>query len=334
MIRYNVAVIGATGLVGSMILKLLEEYNFPVKKLYLFASKKSIGKKILFKSEEIIIKELNDDSFIEIDFAFFTAGAEVSKKWCINAEEAGAIVIDNTSFFRMCDDIALIVPEINISSFFNKRKLIANPNCSTIQSVLCLNALKRFKLKKVIYTTYQAVSGSGNKGIKDLFRTQDGKSNEFYPYNISQTCIPQIDSFLDDGYTTEEYKMINETKKILKLPNLFVTATCVRVPILYSHAVSVVVEFEDEVSVELVKEAFNNQEGVLVIDDLKKGLYPTSILATNTDKVYVGRIRKVFSNNNIISFYCVADNIRRGAAYNAVLTALKIIEIIEIKSIA
>ena len=333
MQKYNVAVVGATGLVGSMVLKVLEEYNFPINNLFLFASIKSIGKKVLFKNDEITIKDLTEDCFVGVDFAFFSAGSEVSKKWCVVAEESGAIVIDNTSFFRMHNDIALIVPEINIESFKGKRKLIANPNCSTIQSVLCLNAIKKFNPLKIIYTTFQAVSGSGIKGILDLDRCKEGKDNNYYPYNISKTCRPQIDSFLTDGYTLEEHKMINETKKILNMPNLLVTATCVRVPIMYCHGVSVVVEFEREINLNMIKTELSNQDGVVVLDDINIGLYPTSIAAINTDVVYVGRIKKGF-NNNTISFYCVADNVRRGAASNAVLIALKIIEIYKIKSIA
>ena len=330
MKKYNVAVVGATGLVGSMILKILQEYNFPINKLFLYASKKSVGKKILFKNNEVFIDELTPDSFRNVDFAFFSAGSGVSEKWCTIAEEAGAIVIDNTSFFRMNDDVALIVPEINIESILGKRRLIANPNCSTIQSVICLNALKQFNINKVIYSTYQAVSGSGMKGIEEL----DKKIHKYYPYNINETCIPQIDSFLENGYTKEEMKMINETKKIFSLPDLQVTATCVRVPIKFCHGVSIYVEFEDDIEINQVLDAFSKQESLVIVDDVHLGLYPTSISVTNTDKVYVGRIRKSPFNNNSISFYCVADNLRRGSASNAVFIALKIIEIYEIKSIA
>jgi aspartate-semialdehyde dehydrogenase len=199
--------------------------------------------------------------------------------------------------------------------------LIANPNCSTIQSVICLNALKPFGIKRVIYTTYQAVSGSGHKGIMAL-----EKLINYYPYNIKETCIPQIDSFLDNGYTKEEMKMINETRKILNMPLLNITATCVRVPVVSSHAISVIVEFEEEFDLVDIFEAFNNQEGLIVLDNIEKNLYPTSINSMGNDNVYVGRIRKDLSNNKSLLFYCVADNIRKGAASNAVGIAIKIIE--------
>ena len=306
--------VGATGLVGSTLLKVLEEYQFPIKELFLFASSKSIGKTILFKNKKHFIMELCIESFRNIDIVFFCAGSDTSREWARKVSELGSIVIDNSSCFRMCEDVSLIVPEIN---FNYSNNLISNPNCSTIQSVLCLNALKKFGLKRVVYNTYQAVSGSGIKGINDL----TNKTSEFYPYDISKTCIPQIDSFLDNGYTKEEMKMIMETRKILSLPKLDVVATCVRVPVLNSHAVSVLVELETECSLDMVKEALRNQEGLVLVDE-----YPTSIHSNGSDLVYVGRVRKDLFKPNSFLFYCVADNIRRGAASNAVKIALKIIE--------
>ena len=326
MKKYNVAVVGVTGVVGQMFLKVLAEYDFPIKNLYLFASERSEGKKVLFDGKEYVIKSLSEDSFKDVDIALFSAGASVSLKWAPIAEASGAIVIDNSKAFRMDDDCSLIVPEININDYIGKRRIIANPNCSTIQSVIPLNALKKYGLKRVIYTTYQAVSGSGSKGINDYYNTINGEDENFYPYNISKTCIPQIDSFLDNGYTKEEIKMIEETKKILHLPNLSVTATCVRVPILYSHAVSVVVELEEDFSIEQIREDFKNQEGLVLLDDCLKGIYPTSIASNGNDMVYVGRIRKDLSSEKSLMFYCVADNIRKGAASNAVMIAKKIIE--------
>ena len=239
--RYNVGVVGATGLVGSTLLTVLEEYNFPVNLLKVFASKKSVGKEVIFKNKNYKIEELSSNSFIDLDFVFFCAGSEVSKRWVQIAIDSGCIVIDNSNYYRMNDSASLIIPDVN---FNDKFSLISNPNCSTIQSVLCLNALKEYGLKRVIYTTYQAVSGSGIKGIKDL-----EEDISYYPYNIKKTCIPQIDEFLDNGYTKEEIKMVNETRKILDMPNLDIVATCVRVPITNSHAVSVLVELEQEVSV-------------------------------------------------------------------------------------
>ena len=334
MKRYNVGIIGVTGLVGNTLLKVLDEYNFPINELFLCASGNSIGQKIFYKDELYLIEELKEEVFVNLDIAFFCAGNDVAEKWCMVAEKYKTLIIDNSSHFRMDDDIALIVPEININDYFGKRSIIANPNCSTIQSVICLNALKEYGLKKVIYNTYQAVSGSGISGINDLLRTQKGLDTQFYPYNINKTCIPHIDQFTSSRYTKEELKMIDETKKILNEPNLLVTATCVRVPVLFSHAVSITVELDKEVEIKDIIEAFKRQESLVVVDDIDLELYPTSIIATNTDNVYVGRIRKVFDNDKIYSFYCVADNIRRGAASNAVLTALKILKINEIKSIA
>lgn len=326
MKKYNVAVVGATGVVGTTFLRVLDEYNFPINELRLFASEKSVGKEVVFKGEQYYIKRLTLDSFNDIDFALFSAGASVSLEWAPIAEAAGAIVIDNSKAFRMNEDCSLIVPEINIEDYKNKRKIIANPNCSTIQSVIPLNALKKYGLKRVIYTTYQAVSGSGAKGIADYNNTINGGEGSFYPYNISKTCIPQIDVFLDNGYTKEEIKMIEETKKILHMPNLLVTATCVRVPILMSHAVSVVVELEKDFELENIIEDFNKQEGLVVLDAPKENIYPTTIHSTGNDMVYVGRIRKDLSNSKSLMFYCVADNIRKGAASNAVMIAKKIIE--------
>ena len=260
------------------------------------------------------MKDIDFNSFKGIDFVFFCAGSDVANKWVNYALEAGCFVIDNSSYFRMRDDVSLVIPEVNFS---NVNKLIANPNCSTIQSVICLNALKEYGIKRVIYTTYQAVSGSGMKGINAL----ENKNDNFYPYNISKTCIPQIDVFLDNGYTKEEMKMVMETRKILSLPNLDVSATCVRVPVMNSHAVSVVVELEQYCSLEMIREAFRKQDGLVLLED-----YPTSIHANGSDLVYVGRVRNDLSKPNSFLFYCVADNIRRGAASNAVKIALKIIE--------
>lgn len=323
---YNVAIVGATGMVGQTFLKVLEEYKFPINELRLFASEKSSGSTVLFNGKEYAIQTLNKNSFNGINFALFSAGAAVSLQWAPLAEASGAIVIDNSKAFRMNDDCSLIVPEININDYKNKRKIIANPNCSTIQSVIPLNALKKYGLKRVIYTTYQAVSGSGIKGVNDYQNTINGENESFYPYNISKTCIPHIDQFLDNGYTKEEMKMIEETRKILHMPNLNVTATCVRVPIVFSHAVSVVVELENEFDLDIVREDFKNQEGLILLDDPINNIYPTSISSNGNDMVYVGRIRRDLSNPKSLMFYCVADNIRKGAASNAVMIAKKIIE--------
>ena len=311
---YNVGVVGATGLVGTTLLKLIDEYNFPLGMLKLFASKKSVGKEINFRNEIYFIEELTIHSFIDLDFVFFCAGSEVAKEWVDVAVDSGCTVIDNSSYFRMHKDVGLIIPEVNFDKEF---RLISNPNCSTIQSVICLNALKKFGIKRVIYNTYQAVSGSGIKGINDLLNNEQ----LYFPYNINKTCIPQIDSFLENGYTKEEMKMVNETRKILNMPLLDIVSTCVRVPILNSHAVSVLVELEKECSLQEIKEELNRQEGLVI-----KEPYPTTYDSNGNDSVYIGRIRKDLSKDNSFLFFCVADNIRVGAASNALKIALKIIE--------
>lgn len=323
MKKYNVAVVGATGLVGRTFLKVLAEYDFPINNLVLYASKRSAGKKVEFKGKEYTIVELTHDAFDDIDIALFSAGGSVSKEYCPIAEAKGAIVIDNSSAWRMDDNCALIVPEINIEDAYQKSNIIANPNCSTIQSVLPLKPLQdKFGLKRVVYTTYQSVSGSGQKGVNDLIRCKNGESPEFYPHDISKTCIPEIDEFLNDGYTKEEMKMVNETRKILHMDNLLVSATCIRVPVEACHGVMIQVELEKEFTLDEVKDALKNYPGIILYDDGKNHIYPNSIVAANQDNVYVGRIRRDLSCDNGILLYSVADNIRKGAASNAVQIAM------------
>lgn len=323
MKSYNVAVVGATGLVGRTFLEVLAEYNFPIKNLVLYASKRSAGSIVNFKGKDYEVVELTKDSFDDIDIALFSAGGGVSKEYAPIAASKGAIVIDNSSAWRMDDNCALIVPEINIEDAYSKNKIIANPNCSTIQSVLPLQALKeKFGIKKVVYTTYQAVSGSGQKGVNDLERCLKGEKNQFYPYDISKTCIPEIDEFLDSGYTKEEMKMVNETRKILHQDDILVSATCIRVPVASCHGVMMQVELKKSFTLEEVKEALKAQDGIILYDDPKNHIYPNSLVAKGQDKVYVGRIRKDLANENSILLYCVADNIRKGAAGNAVQIAM------------
>lgn len=322
---YDVCLVGATGLVGQTFLKILEEMDFPIRKLKLLASSRSAGKVIVFKGCELIVEALCDDSFDNSHLAFFSAGGEISKKYAPIAQSKGLIVIDNSSAWRENTKVGLVVPEVNFDDA-KMNRIIANPNCSTIQSVIPLATLKSFGLKSVTYSTYQAVSGSGASGQADLTRTLAGKPSEFYPYNISQTCIPEIDVFLDNGYTKEEMKMINETRKILHMPNLPVSATCVRVPIMNGHAVSVRVEFEHEFELADIIAAFEAHDGIIVANDGTQHLYPTSIMAEGTPTVFVGRIRRDLSAVNSLLFYCVADNIRKGAATNAVQIALKMVE--------
>lgn len=324
MKKYNVAIVGATGLVGSTFIKVLEEYNFPINELRPLASSRSAGKIIKYAGKDIMVQELTKDSFQGIDIALFSAGGSVSTEFSPIAAKAGAVVIDNSSAWRMVDGIPLVVPEVNPEDI-KLEGIIANPNCSTIQSVLPLKAIEKFGIQRVMYTTYQACSGSGLKGKNDLLRTRNGEEPQFYPYNISKTCIPEIDVFMDNGYTKEEIKMVNETRKILHAPELPISATCVRVPVDNSHAVSIYVELEKEFNLDEIRGALKAQEGIILLDDPKNHIYPVSTIANGTDPVYVGRIRRDLSSKNGLLMYCVGDNVRKGAASNAVQIALKLV---------
>jgi len=326
MKKYNLCIAGASGLVGSTFLQILEERNFPIENLKLLASKRSAGKIITFKGQDYEIEEISENSFDGYDIALFSAGGKVSEIYAPIAAAKGLVVIDNSSAWREHEEIGLVVPEINLADS-TKNKIVANPNCSTIQSVLPLYALQKvFGLEQVTYTTYQSVSGSGQKGIDDLERTKKGEEPQFYPHNISETCIPEIDVFLENGYTKEEMKMMNETRKILHAPNLPVSATCVRVPVANSHAVSVQVTLSKEFDLSEIVEVLAKQEGIIVLDEGINHIYPTSTVSRGRDEVFVGRIRRDLSRENSLLFYCVADNIRKGAALNAVQIAEKMIE--------
>lgn len=319
--KYNIALVGATGLVGSVFIKLLDEYQIPIDNLRFFASKKSKGKKIRFQEKSIEVEELNDDAFLDMDFVLFSAGKEVSKKYAPIAEKSGAIVIDNSSFFRMQKDIPLVIPEINFDDIsLTERRIIANPNCSTIQVVRILSLIqKHYHIKKIVYNTYQSVSGSGMKGVFDYQSAYEGYPCEFYPYDISKTCIPLIGDLLEDNYSEEEIKMREETKKILHLENVNINATCIRVPIVIGHGVSTYLETEEEIDLKKIEEELNSNEDIL----LKK--VNTTIEVNDTDKISVGRLRKGEKNNSLL-FYCTADNLRVGAASNALKILLKIIK--------
>ncbi len=320
MKKVHLAVVGATGVVGRQILEILEERDFPFDKLTLFSSPKSAGEVITFKGVDYTVQELNDHSFDgnDIDIALFSAGGGASLKYAPIAVEHGVTVVDNSSAWRMEKDISLPVPEVNPETILNNTGIIANPNCSTIQSVVPLKPLyDAFGLKRVIYTTYQAVSGSGVKGIRDL---EEGTCNN-YPHSIQKNCLPHIDDFLDNGYTKEEEKMIEETKKILGDDSIRITATTARVPIKNSHAVNMNIEFNKPFELEEVVKILENAEGVVVMDDPKNNVYPLEEIADGTDSVYVGRIRRDFSVDNGIVLWCVADNIRKGAATNTVQIA-------------
>lgn len=324
MKKVNLAIVGATGVVGSTFLKVLEERQFPIENLYLFSSAKSAGMKIELMGKEYTVEELTENSFDrDIDIALFSAGGDISKKFAPIAKAKGVTVVDNSSAWRMDEDVPLVVPEVNPGDVDWNSGIIANPNCSTIQVVVPLKALHdAFKIKRIVYSTYQAVSGSGVKGIADL---ENGTTNN-YPHPISFNCLPHIDSFLDNGYTKEEIKMIEETKKILNDDSLKITATTVRVPVRNSHAVSVNVEFEKPFEIEAVFEVLKNAKGVIVQDDVKNNIYPMQLTADGHDEVFVGRIRRDFSVDNGINLWVVADNIRKGAATNTVQIAQLLVE--------
>ena len=328
--KVNVAVVGATGKVGETFIKVLQERNFPVDKIYFFASAKSAGKEIEFAGKKYKVEELTEHSFDdkEIELALFSAGGGTSKKFAPIAASKGIKVIDNSSQWRMYDDIALIVPEVNFDDLEKySSNIIANPNCSTIQSVLPLKVLdEKFNIKRIIYSTYQAVSGSGYKGVRDLEEGIKGNPPTNYPHPIYNNCLPHIDDFLDNGYTKEEEKMINETRKILSKPNLKVTATTVRVPVFNSHSVSINIEFEKSFEMSEIFEELSKVENLVIVDDVKNNKYPMPIDATGTDYVYVGRIRRDFSVENGINLWTVADNVRKGAASNAIQIAEKLFQ--------
>lgn len=317
---YNIAIVGATGLVGSTILQLLDSHNVPIKELTLLASARSAGLTIPFKEESITVRELTEEVTKEpFDYVLMSAGGSISEHFSPLFEEHGAIVIDNSSAWRMDPEIDLIVPEVNQPTL--NRKIIANPNCSTIQSVSPLKLLQdAFGLKRVTYTTYQSVSGSGLAGIEDLDRGERGEEPVNYPYPIYNNVLPHIDDFLESGYTKEEEKMIHETRKILNLPDLPVTATCVRVPVKSSHSIAMNITLEKEATVEEVREVFKDKEayGIILKDNPEVLEYPTPLDAADKEGIFVGRIRKDESLSNTFHLWSVSDNIMKGAALNAV----------------
>ena len=318
--KYAVGVVGATGLIGGKFIKVLENRKFPVGEFRPFASAKNAGKTIFAFNENLKLRLLRDGCFDGLDFVFFCAGRDVSLRYAPAAAAAGAIVVDNSSAFRREKDIPLVVPEINFGEITSADRLISNPNCSTIQAVLPLSVIQEnFGIERIIYTTYQAVSGSGRKGVADLRLTGYGFSPSFYPLPISRTCIPEIGDFTPDGYTKEEKKMEFETNKILGV-SVPVSATCVRVPIENCHAVAIEVEVKKPIDLSEVKAKLAAKRGI-VLSDL-----PSAVEADGSYDVFVGRIRKSTAYENGLSFITCADNTLRGAAYNAVRIAEKIIE--------
>lgn len=321
MDKRRIAVVGATGMVGRMFLTVLEEHGIDAE-YELFASANSAGKKLTFFGKEHTVSELREDSFAGkgFSYALFSAGGSISAKFAPLAAAAGAIVIDNSSQWRMDPDVPLVVPEVNPETLASVPKgIVANPNCSTIQAVVPLKVLDdAFRIRRVVYSTYQAVSGAGQKGYQDLEDGLCGALPKKFPHPIAGNCIPHIDVFLDNGNTKEEQKMIDETRKILSRPDLRVSATCVRVPVYHGHSESINVEFERPFELSEVFRLLNEKEGIIVRDDPKNNIYPMPIEAAGTDPVYVGRIRRDESVENGLNFWCVADNIRKGAALNAV----------------
>lgn len=323
MKKVNVAIVGATGMVGRTFLKVLEERRFPINQLYLFSSAKSAGSTVVFNGKEYVVEELNKDVFDrDIQIALFSAGGEISSIYAPIAASKGIVVIDNSSYWRMDKNVPLVVPEVNPQDVKKHKGIIANPNCSTIQAVVPLKALhEKYKIKRIVYSTYQAVSGSGVRGIKDLEDGVDGKPHSFYPHPIAYNCLPHIDVFEDNGYTKEELKMINETKKIFNDFDMKVTATTVRVPVKNSHSESINIEFENPFELSDLVNTLENMNGVVVMDNPKENKYPTTVDSTGRDEVFVGRIRRDFSVDNGVNIWVVADNIRKGAATNTVQIA-------------
>ena len=365
----KVGIIGATGVVGRKVLQVLEEKKLPIDEYELFASKKSAGKIMKFFGKDYEVHELSREEIknAKLTFAIFSAGTDVAKEFAPIVAETGAIVIDNSNAFRMDPNVPLVVPEVNPEEICKNHGIIANPNCSTIQAVVALKPLDdKYKIKRIVYTTFQAVSGAGRDGIEDLengikeYNEKNckdceknkniGKSDKNnknvnnlekckiglkkFEYPIFNNCLPHIDIFMDNGYTREETKMINETRKILKKENLKITATCVRVPVFNSHSESINIEFENSFEIDDVKETLKKANGVIVVDNIKNSnpfeskenseidksnlMYPIATVATESDDVYVGRIRRDYSVNNGLNIWVVADNIRKGAASNAV----------------
>ncbi len=326
----NVAVVGATGAVGQQMLEVLAERNFPIKELRLLASERSVGKFLEFNGEQHMVQLLDKDAFEGIDIALFSAGGERSEEFCPIAAAAGAICVDNSSAWRMDPEVPLVVPEVNPQdiALYTQKGIIANPNCSTIQMVVALKPLHdAATIKRLVISTYQAVSGTGRNAIDEL-RIQSGEllngrpaDCEVYPHQIAFNCLPQIDVFLDTGYTKEEMKMVNETRKILGDNSIGITATTVRVPVFYGHSESVNVETQSKLTAAQARELLSKSPGIQVVDDFSKLEYPMAINAAGQDLTLVGRIREDDSIANGLNLWVVADNLRKGAATNAVQIA-------------
>lgn len=320
MKQFKVAIVGATGLVGRTVIQVLEEKKLPIETYGLFASKNSAGTMFSILGKNYVVEELTKNSFdCGFDFAIFSAGGETAKNYAPIATQKGCIVVDNSSYFRMHDDVPLVVPEVNLEDAFHHQGIIANPNCSTIQAMLPLKALEdKYRIKRIVYSTYQAVSGAGKDALCDLETTDPSKPLKKFPYPIYNNCLPHIDVFMENGYSKEELKMINETRKILHRPDLRVTATTVRVPVRNCHSESINVEFEKNFDMEDLICTLKDFPHLILEDDLSSNLYPMAITANGHDEVFVGRVRRDESVASGVNLWVVADNIRKGAASNAV----------------
>ncbi|MCK4267364.1 MAG: aspartate-semialdehyde dehydrogenase [Actinomycetia bacterium] len=328
MREYNIAIVGATGVVGEQMRKILESRDFPVSRLKLLASERSGGKRLTWKRVGMEVEVLGADSFQNIDIALFSAGSDISEEYAPIARDSGAVVIDNSNAWRMDPEVPLVVPEVNPDALTGHHGLIANPNCSTIQMVVALKPLHdRWNLKRVVVSTYQAVSGSGQKAVDELIAQSEAYladkplDIESYPHQIAFNLIPHIDVFDDDGNSKEEMKMVNETRKILGLDDLPITATTVRVPIVVGHSESINVELSEPVDVEEARKILSESSGITVIDNPHEAEYPMPLNAAGTDDCYVGRIRRDDSLASGLNMWVVADNLRKGAALNAVQIA-------------
>ncbi|MBS1735503.1 MAG: aspartate-semialdehyde dehydrogenase [Bacteroidetes bacterium] len=319
----KIAVVGATGLVGNKMLQVLAERNFPIGELIPVASEKSVGKEINFKGKNYKIVSAEDAIASKPDIALFSAGGSTSLLLAPKFAAAGTTVIDNSSAWRMDPQVKLVVPEINAQTLTREDKIIANPNCSTIQMVLVLNPLhKKFKISRVVVSTYQSVTGTGVKAVKQMENERNNIEGEMaYKYRIDKNALPHIDVFLENGYTKEEMKMVNETRKIMGDENIHLTATCVRIPVVGGHSESLNIEFEKDFNIEEVKNILSKAPGVIVQDDLEKFVYPMPLLAHDKDDTFVGRIRRDESQINTLNCWVVSDNLRKGAATNAVQIA-------------
>ena len=323
----KVAIVGATGLVGSVLLSIMEQRNFPVSKLILAASEKSIGKKIIFNGNEHSVIDLQSALSLKPEIALFSAGSETSLAWAPKFASTGSVVIDNSSAWRMDPNKKLIVPEINAKSLTQNDRIIANPNCSTIQLAMALYPLHtNYTIKRLVISTYQSISGTGVKAIKQLENELNNIEGEMaYDYKIYGNAIPQCDVFLENGYTKEEMKLVNETRKILNDRSISITATAVRIPVLTGHSESVNIEFDNEYDLSELKNLLSTNKGVTLIDDTKNNLYPMPFSCVGKDEVFVGRIRRDESRDNSLNMWVVSDNLRKGAALNAIQIAEYII---------